>query len=80
MDVRTTANGAKRTLAERGLPDLGLSSYLMRQWRVRAAANLVECRGRSTSTVTPSNLDGAARAETDQDQILDGPHVKRFLA
>src|ERR1700730_3126625 len=59
---------------------LYLTLYLMHQWRVRADANLAEYRGGSTSAVTPSNLDGAARAETDQDQILNGPRAKRFLA
>ena len=67
----TTAHGAKRPLAERGLPDLGMSSLslyvtldLMHQWR---CARL-------------RNLHGAARAKVDQDQILDGPRAKGFRA
>src|SRR5260370_6413635 len=66
-----SANGAKRTLAERGLPDLGMSNLslyvtldLMHQ---RRCARL-------------RNLDGAARVEIDQDQILDGPRAKGFRA
>jgi hypothetical protein len=81
-----TACGAKRTLDEGGLADLGMSNlsfyltlYLLRQWRVRGCELLEYCGG-STSAATPSNLDGAARAETYQDQILRGPRAKGFRA
>ena len=41
---------------------------------------LLDYCGGSTSAATPSNLDGAARAETYQDQILRGPRAKGFRA
>jgi hypothetical protein len=44
-----------------------------------STANLVECRGGSTSAAAQFGRC-PARAETDQDQILDGPRVKGFRA
>jgi hypothetical protein len=65
----TAAYGAKRTLAKRGLPDLGMSNL-----------SLCDSRFDASMAVRAAALDGAARAEIDQDQILDGPRAKGFRA
>ena len=55
-----------------------LTLYLMRQRRVRGCELLEYCGGSTSAAAQFGRCP--ARAETDQDQILDGPRVKGFRA
>src|SRR6202011_5359512 len=69
--ARRAAPGAKRPLADRGLPDLGMSNLSLCDSRYDAS--MAGAPGRAIWA-------GAAMAETNQDQILDGPRAKGFRA